>query len=117
MIVENDCGMDTLSETININIISVEELNTEMYCHIFPNPNSGTFTLQIKNSSNEHLQLSIYNTLGQKIKEEALHITTGNYQQKIELTEASGRGNHGIYWLQISGKKENWVKKLEVLSR
>ena len=67
---------------------------------IYPNPTSGSFTIALDEESN----LSIFNMLGQNVM--SLNKVSG--VQQLHLDEA------GIYFVQISNKNGNEVKKLVV---
>jgi PKD repeat protein len=73
---------------------------------VFPNPNSGTFKVDLGNEHNFN-SLQIVNHLGQLI-----------YRQKISITEREVNLDYGddllpgIYYLQINGNKETVTEKI-----
>lgn len=91
----NGCK-DSTSKTINVlNCTNVVELNSHQNVYVFPNPNSGSFTLQSK----EDVLLEIINELGQLVK--TLKLDASNNHQTT-ITSLSD----GVYFLKdkLSGK-------------
>jgi len=82
----------------------INELNKEeSFVEIYPNPNSGAFTIQVKSD----MQLSLINELGQVIQE--LNFSEENqYQQKIQGLSS------GIYFIKGVHNGSSIMNKLVV---
>ena len=80
---------------------------------LYPNPNRGTFTLEISNVSYKNIELNVYNILGKlvyHINEEA-QTTSGIYSKKIDLINYPA----GVYFLQIIDDNNNRTNKKIVI--
>ena len=73
-----------------LEIVSKKTCNKGQKMKVFPNPNSGEFTIQLLDFSNE-VKLSVYNSLGNMVYE----ITTCNEKNTINLSCL----NRGIYFV------------------
>jgi len=90
LIVSDDCGNDTLTDTLYVDCIENRDGSHtgEFSMHVFPNPNSGEFTVEIGSGNQEIGNLSVHNVLGQLITEYPVQIPG---IQKINLgSHASG---------------------------
>ncbi len=65
LIVGNDCGNDTITTTITI--LDIEDLSGENIISVFPNPSNGSFVVELQNISSNDINISVVNTLGQKV--------------------------------------------------
>ena len=74
----------------------VSDINRPSTIHLYPNPNSGTFTLQTSQMHNAAYTIS--DMIGQTIKQETITSDT----QLIDM----GAVPTGIYMLSISGTSE-----------
>ncbi|MCD4696754.1 MAG: T9SS type A sorting domain-containing protein, partial [Bacteroidales bacterium] len=74
---------------------------------IFPNPNNGSFTLELKLEKNEVVEISIYNALNEVVFGEN-NVSTKDYSNVIDLSNYA----QGIYYLRIKGEETNVVKKI-----
>ena len=67
---------------------------------VFPNPNSGSFTIQLEEPFEKDVQLAIYNPFGQLIETKILG--AGTHQLEWSLQHMAS----GTYWLRIKGWDE-----------
>jgi PKD repeat protein len=111
----NDCGRDTLIQEIDLSTtlstdygsLTVDKFN------VFPNPNNGIFTFELKAAPQESIFVTLINALGESIeKEEELDFSSGNINKQINLAEFSS----GVYILGIRTKNNQRIfKKIVVL--
>jgi hypothetical protein len=78
----------------------------EDHLKIYPNPNNGTFTLELSNTDDEITEVNIYNTLGVKIPSE--EISAGANSRSIKLDNAI----EGIYYMEIKAGERSVIKKM-----
>ncbi len=112
--VTNICGVSA-SVTYTVNVLA------HSYCHtlvpgiapvsdealsVAPNPNNGSFTINLTSTVNEEVMVTITNLLGQKVKE---FTTTTNKVTDIQLGEATG-----IYLLNATTANGRHVAKVIV---
>jgi hypothetical protein len=74
---------------------------------LYPNPNNGNFTLNIKNSNIKNSTISIFNVLGENVK--TIILTNMNSSQ-INISEFG----IGAYYLQVSTDNKTITKKVIV---
>ena len=77
---------------------------------IYPNPNTGSFTLEMVVPEVKSIQINIINILGQSVYAETLNNTKGTCTRQIELN----RNTTGIYNLQLTSDKEIINKKIVI---
>lgn len=76
--------------------------------NIFPNPNNGSFILQMNDFPEMNYKIKVYNSLGEIMLETSRHNSLKNLQNVIELET----NQKGIYYLQITGENLNIVSKV-----
>jgi len=64
---------------------------------VYPNPNSGQFTLEMDLQKETELSIKLYHFTGQLIHSLEIGNVTGYYVQQIDLSEHS----NGVYYLQV----------------
>lgn len=85
--------------------VGIDE-SDENVLQIFPNPNSGTFTIQTNFDKPENAVIRIYNTLGETVKE----IQTSNNRIDVKLETASG-----LYFVELKTEGgEKFTRKITV---
>lgn len=78
---------------------------------VYPNPNEGSFTLEIHNTGTESTQLILRNTAGQTVYSEMATPENGS----LKHTVYTGSLPNGLYMLQIIGREE--VKTLKIIKQ
>ncbi|HKR03890.1 MAG TPA: T9SS type A sorting domain-containing protein [Bacteroidia bacterium] len=87
---------------------SIRENNTTKELLIFPNPANPSLTISFQSSSNQTIELRIYNTLGKQIYVEKEEITQGKFEKEINVEKLGS----GIYFLQLKTKEGNINRKV-----
>jgi hypothetical protein len=93
----NGC-VNATTKYVDVTGLSDPALNISIT--IFPNPNSGTFTIECFSASAKDLYFSVTNALGQMIYNSEVKNIIQGWKKEISLGEVS----NGIYYLQISGE-------------
>jgi hypothetical protein len=91
--------------TINYSTVSINEISSENYFSIIPNPSTNNFIIRL-NSEMENASIVIYNAIGEKIYFEKLN--DGEIQKEIYLKESKA----GIYFVTVFDKEKQYNKKL-----
>ncbi len=78
--------------------------------NIYPVPNEGQFTVSITTASNESFSISVYNSLGVSIYEEAKVDVNGSLQKMIDLRPVP----NGIYSMIFKNSLGQVVKKVVI---
>lgn len=90
------------SNTANTNMAPntgfVQTLNKQLSMQIYPNPNKGTFNLEVKTSSNkaEDYQLEVYSTIGTLIYKEKIRFSSA-LNKKMNIENLS----KGVYFIRL----------------
>ena len=111
LIVTNNCGTDTMTQEIFIEITGVEDITFLEKFDLYPNPNNGDFTLHIEGQPLDALEVSLYNVLGQRIFLEEIDFTSGQLIKDYKFSRLAG----ATYILQI--KSENQMIHRKVVKR
>lgn len=91
---------------INVSVSGMEEKNNSQEFVIYPNPNNGIFNVIIDNGQKiVNGQLSIYNTIGEKIYSKS----TGQLNNVI--VDLSGYTN-GMYFIHLETENSNSIRKI-----
>jgi hypothetical protein len=94
----------------NVIMQGIKENSRSANFSIYPNPSSGKeLMLHYVLIENENYTVTIYNSLGQVVKEVKLgERVPGMYHDVIDLNKMSS----GIYYLRLKGQKQDGVQKL-----
>ncbi|MFH1321784.1 MAG: T9SS type A sorting domain-containing protein [Bacteroidota bacterium] len=104
----NSCS-DSVSQNVIVNnCAGIENFDFINTINIYPNPNTGEFTLEMEIPKPQNLKLNIFNILGQTVYTETLNNIKGNYKKNIDLKP----NPTGIYNLQILNDKNIINKKI-----
>lgn len=111
LIVSDNCGFDTINDTLSIDCIVGTEDGAFMtsMIEIFPNPNDGTFTVKTDPVKDQQAELLLYNLFGQTILEKELD-NSGVTRVQSQNTPA------GIYFAEITIGTRRFLKKLIISS-
>ena len=92
--------LNGISYSIQLDIsTAIENVVSSNKIKIYPNPNQGDFTLEVKNTSvnNELYQMEVYSAIGQLVHKEQIELNT-NISTQIHLPNL----NNGVYYLQLA---------------
>ncbi|MFH1322201.1 MAG: SBBP repeat-containing protein [Bacteroidota bacterium] len=103
----NGCS-STSDPPYGVTISSIEDIAAISSFNVYPNPNTGMFTIELNIIETENIRIEIINILGQEIYTETLYNIKGNYKKKIDLKPNAA----GIYNLQLINDKAIINKKL-----
>jgi hypothetical protein len=82
------------------------DLSTKLY----PNPNTGSFILELNSLKAENVNISITNSLGMNVYSETGITFSGKYAKKINMNDAPA----GVYFLTIKSSDKSSVQKFLV---
>lgn len=105
----NGCGLQTDLMTID-QVNAGVEAEPLKFIHIYPNPSSGVFTLQLDLPLSEQADIAIFDINGKRIFDlpETL-LTTGHYPLDLKHCPP------GVYWLKIRAGNALLQKRLIIL--
>ena len=108
LITSNGCGIDTLCQSVTIIIpISIPEPNATAGLLVIPNPFDHTATVYFDNTDNDAFQLTIYDLLGNKVR------------QKISITSdriviRKDNLSPGIYCIVLTNGQHTYRERIVV---
>ncbi|WP_276134096.1 T9SS type A sorting domain-containing protein [Polluticoccus soli] len=105
---DSACGGINYSDTIQMNeVLNVQNVGESNDLTLYPNPNTGQFTLQIP-SLNETATIEIINSVGQRS-----FMTTIDRAGTLDITLPPGLAN-GMYTLRLTGDDKAYVTRFTV---
>jgi hypothetical protein len=100
------CQQKTDEMVLNISPVGVE-LNPVMDIALFPNPNSGKFSVQIATPGKQSISIRVYNMVGGVVFEKENVAVDLNHIEMIELPV-----EQGVYFLKVEGDHFLFNEKL-----
>ncbi len=107
--VNTDCGNVSDQMTLAVNPSFVQENLAGFNITVSPNPNKGTFTIDLKGETNEVIAIRIYNSLSKLVYETKNIIVDKEYQKTLSLNLEKG-----VYLIRIEGRELLLNKKVIV---
>ena len=106
LIAYGPCDADTFTNTI----VGANEPSWLTQFKLFPNPNTGIFSLEINGEPQDELAVALFHSTGQLIERQTFGFQTGRLQRRFEFGDLPS----GIYLLQIQAKGEAKYAKVVV---
>ena len=82
----------------------VHDIYNNLMVSVYPNPNSGVFTIDMKNNRNAAV-IKVFSVLGEEVKR--MHYTGRN-----NITVDLSKQPKGVYYVQISTAEKTTTKKI-----
>ncbi len=110
LIANNNCGSDTFEVTITS--VSIQDGFGKLpidFLDVYPNPTNGIFTLKLRLTKADLLEIAIYDLMGKRIMrtEEAI-------VQYLERDFDLNNEAEGIYYLSLKMSEGTFVRKIEI---
>jgi PKD repeat protein len=106
LIVSNDCGTFVIEQVVVITS-STGEASWIKGFRLFPNPNTGSFTVEMNGLPQDEVEFVLFNMLGQHIRRETMDFGTGFMLRNFDYGDLAA----GVYTLRIqSAGKAMFVK-------
>jgi hypothetical protein len=96
----NQCGEGDYSAEVNVqieNVFGIDELADALGLAIYPNPNNGSFTLEMATTRVDKVNLRIVNATGYLVYEKQDLRVNGNFSTNIDISPEA----EGIYLMII----------------
>ncbi|GAB4495889.1 MAG: hypothetical protein OHK0019_26280 [Saprospiraceae bacterium] len=103
----NVCGASTLQQTVTINTIDANEPAWLSHFRLYPNPNTGLFTVEMSGTPYEEVEFMLFNAVGQLVKRDVSDFGSGSLVRSFDY----GYLPAAIYTLRIqAGASARYVK-------
>ncbi len=111
-IVEGGRFTDYEMTEFNANLVSARDIFDQTRAlQVFPNPTSGISTASFFLVNPDHVELNLYNTFGQKVRNfQPGFLTSGEHQVKIDARNLAP----GVYILQLTTGNKVYTRKISV---
>ncbi len=103
----NECGSFTFTQTVDVKV-SVNEIAFIESIRIYPNPNKGVFSINIRSKQKAAIELKVVDIIGREILNSQLVINEGNNIKEIKLNEITA----GQYFVVIKSNTKIAVEKI-----
>ncbi|MGZ4033257.1 MAG: T9SS type A sorting domain-containing protein [Bacteroidia bacterium] len=107
LIVSNLCGTDSVTHTVTIVGIGIQE-NVLGGISVFPNPTDGMVSVTISNANFSELKISVVDIQGKEVYTAYDKNISANYSKQINLENLS----KGLYYIKLSTGTDVKVEKL-----
>ncbi|MCK6692233.1 MAG: T9SS type A sorting domain-containing protein [Thermoanaerobaculia bacterium] len=94
----NVCGSSEIQQEVHIITVSTKDHNNWLESFLlYPNPNTGTFLVEMTGEPEREIRFLLYNALGQLMKTETVNFSTGNLKHTFRYRELPA----AVYMLHI----------------
>lgn len=107
--VSNNCGTTIMEQIIVITTGTGEASWIEGF-RLFPNPNTGYFTVEMKGLPLDEVEFVLFNTLGQQVKRETADFGTGAMLRAFDYGDLA----EGVYTLRVQALGQAMYVKVAV---
>ncbi|HFC01042.1 MAG TPA: PKD domain-containing protein, partial [Phaeodactylibacter sp.] len=108
LITTNECGSDTTSQEIDVQITGIDEIHFLEKFELYPNPNNGEFVLHLEGEPTDELELDLFNVLGQVVFSKKIDFHSGKTTQTFYLKKLPAAS----YILQIKSEGRLMYRKV-----
>ncbi|MFO8128784.1 MAG: C25 family cysteine peptidase [Bacteroidales bacterium] len=96
----NNCGDGPASDNLEVaveNAQGIDDMLNNIGISVFPNPNKGTFQVQLNSATPVTVNIRVLSTLGEEIVSQENISVSGEFKKQIDMSHFS----EGIYFLMI----------------
>ncbi len=104
------CSQYIISRIFFYDNVGFAQNKTDLSTLIYPNPNQGSFTLEMNSLTPQNINIEITNTMGMKVYSENGISFSGKLVKSINLNKMSA----GVYYMSIRNSGKNIVQKFLV---
>jgi hypothetical protein len=108
LIASSQCAADTITQTIGL--VGSDEPSWLEHFRLFPNPNKGVFSVEMKGEPQPELAFVLLNQMGQIVGRQTLGFQTGNLLHTFDFGDLPP----GVYSLKMQAEHEAKCWKLMV---
>lgn len=93
-----------------LNTTSAEPVENPLAVRIFPNPNQGSFNIELPSGLSGKVNIKMFNLQGQVVLEKIIEKNPGTQLEKIDVSTRA----KGVYQLIIQSENTNWKQKITI---
>ena len=108
--VTGPCGTDVYTDTMVASVVGIDENSLSQSIELFPNPNTGEFTINLNLDQQVAVSAVILDAQGRVVWNRAIENVNGSVSQSVNL----GSDASGVYFLRITADNETAVRKVIV---
>ncbi|MCB0533806.1 MAG: T9SS type A sorting domain-containing protein [Saprospiraceae bacterium] len=111
MIATNPCGNSSVQYNVQIDSVTTGVYGPDSWLDwfvLYPNPNLGTFTVEMRGAPQGEITCQLYNALGQLVKTETLNFDTGILNHTFVYPELPS----AVYMLEIRAGLKTHLEKV-----
>jgi len=103
----NNCGASTFQQMIMVTVVGVQEATWVNHFSLFPNPNNGQFTIEMRGVAQDEVEFTFFNAIGQTVRREVADFGIGSLTRTFDYAQLPA----GVYALRVrAGEEAMWVK-------
>ncbi|MCB0844929.1 MAG: T9SS type A sorting domain-containing protein, partial [Bacteroidetes bacterium] len=106
--ITNDCGSVTITDTVSVTQVGIEDNLLSQNVKIYPNPNQGIFEVNFDRLDLEDVTIQVYSMEGRRVYSQEIGTIRGLYSHQVNLPENIAKG---VYMLHINTAKANLRKR------
>lgn len=110
LVVTGHCGTDSLTQTVTVQGIGLDESLLGRSLKLYPNPTKGEVNISFSTASSADVMISVSSLSGQLISSESYSNTNGQFDRSIDLSGLP----KGVYLLQVQSGDDISVRRLIV---
>jgi len=107
---DENCANSAEAEIYVGECLGIDEFSSNIEVGVYPNPNSGVFTLNLNTSGTETVNISIMDNMGVEIYKLENVSVNDSYKNEIDLGDFA----NGLYYIHISSGDSYYLKKIVV---
>ncbi len=105
--VTGPCGTDVSTQNMNANTVGVDELPMFASLDVYPNPNNGSFTIDINLNEGMNVAFELTDVRGALVWSSESGTVEGAFSQNVQLNQPEG-----MYFLKILAGEHETVRKV-----
>ena len=90
-----------------VGILALEEVRETAILTLFPNPNSGSFTLQLSQAKRGFAQVEVLNMLGQTVYTKKVAAAGGSFTEQVNLAKLPA----GLYVVKVQQAGKSFTQR------
>ena len=108
--VTGPCGTDTYTETITLEVADLDENELGAALSVYPNPNNGEFTVNLKLENVSNVSAVLVDARGQEIWNSNFGSVNGTATETINVSANAA----GVYFLKVTADDRSSVRKVVI---